>query len=159
MYVFVGREFPAENPAWDVYRGCDFTEKDVFVEIMCLFLHANESQRAWPELDQEHERWRGQKQGPKKVDIPGELEDEIEKDFIFGEDYMLGRNQKGQTKWDKRVSAQICGLLLFSAKISGFLRVFCENLHLQNAVIPRKSENQKKKKSNLDQFALLVCHL
>ena len=33
------------------------------------------------------------------------------------EDPLLGRNQKGQTKWDKPVSAKISGFLRFSAKI------------------------------------------
>ena len=35
---------------------------------------------------------------------------------------LIGQNSKGQTEWNKRVSAKICGFLSFSAKIRGFLR-------------------------------------
>ena len=56
----------------------------------------------------------------------------------------VGRNWKGQTKWDKRVSAKFCSFLQFpavSCESLWFPAVFCENLRLPNAVIPRKSED------------------
>ena len=36
--------------------------------------------------------------------------------------HWLGARQKGDSKWEKPVSAKICGFLRFPAKICGFLR-------------------------------------
>ena len=51
---------------------------------------------------------------------------------ISASEKYFGWNQKGQTKWDKRVSAKICG---FCENLR-FPAVLCENLRLRNAVIP-----------------------
>ena len=61
------------------------------------------------------------------------------------------KNKSGtkKGKWDKRVSAKICGFLRFSAK-------FCEDLCLKNALIPRKSE---RKTTNLAPFVFVPFSL
>ena len=41
----------------------------------------------------------------------------------FGESLeLIGARQKGDSKWEKPVSAKICGFLWFPAKICGFQR-------------------------------------
>ena len=68
-----------------------------------------------------------------------------------------GREHPGGTKRDKPNGTK--GFLQKSAVSCGFLRfpaVFCENLRLRNAVIPRKSENLQKS-ANLAHLSLLVC--
>ena len=52
----------------------------------------------------------------------------------------LGRNEKGQTKWDKRVSAKFCSFLRLSARSA----VSC-GLRLRDAVIPRKRKPKSAK--------------
>ena len=67
----------------------------------------------------------------------------------------VARNSKEQTKlkWDKPVSANICGFLQESA-------VFCENLCFRDAVIPRKSKSLQKSAKKMRiwlRLSLLVC--
>ena len=64
---------------------------------------------------------------------------------------LLGKNWKGQAKWDKRVSAKFCGFLQKSGNA-----VFCEDLRLWDAVISRKGENLQKISENLRKTANLA---
>ena len=57
----------------------------------------------------------------------------------------IGRNYKGQTKWDKRVSAKICGFLRFSVKICGFLRFSAKIRKCCNSQEKRHAKSSQQK--------------
>ena len=56
----------------------------------------------------------------------------------------LGARQKGDSKWEKPVSAKICGFLRLPAKICGFLRKSAPPKSLDLQSEPKISENLQK---------------
>ena len=67
--------------------------------------------------------------------------------------------KKGDSKWEKPVSAKICGFLRFPAKICGFSAVFCANLRLPNPLIYRASRKSAKICKNQRKCAFRVRFL
>ena len=57
---------------------------------------------------------------------------------------LVGARQKGDSKWEKPVSAKICGFLRFPAKICGFLRKSATPKSLDLQSEPKISENLQK---------------
>ena len=63
-------------------------------------------------------------------------------------DFRAEIKEKGQTKWDKPVSAKICGFLRFPAKICGFLRTSAVSCgFLRTSAPPKCYNSQEKRKS------------
>ena len=56
----------------------------------------------------------------------------------------VGARRKGDSKWEKPVSAKICGFLRFPAKICGFLRFSATPKSLDLQSEPKISENLQK---------------
>ena len=69
-----------------------------------------------------------------------------------GDATKLGARQKGDSKWEKPVSAKICGFLRFPA-------AFCANLRLPNPWIYRASRKSAKIRKNLRKCAFRVRFL
>ena len=57
---------------------------------------------------------------------------------------VLGARQKGDSKWEKPVSAKICGFLRFPAKICGFLWFSAQICDSQSPSFTERAENQRK---------------
>ena len=55
-----------------------------------------------------------------------------------------GARQKGDSKWEKPVSAKICGFLRFPAKICSFLRFSAQICDSQISWFTERAENQRK---------------
>ena len=72
---------------------------------------------------------------------------------------LIGARQKGDSKWEKPVSAKICSFLRKSCENLRFPAVFCANLRLPNPLIYKASRKSAKICKNLRECALRVRFL
>ena len=74
-------------------------------------------------------------------------------------DVNLGARQKGDSKWEKPVSAKICGFLRFPVKICGFLRFSAQICASQIPWFTERAEKSAKISKNLRKCAFWVRFL